>query len=355
VRICCLNNYPLARMRALAQAHHSPGQHLWGIDALDQHATEVALAPFHEPDERSLLAALSRRSHYRFGQLDQQAYAIGRGPFDAIYSADAVSLRGIAMSKRITGRGARLVSVVHHPVRRTTLYTLALKAHDGLLCLSERLRNETIEQHGLDPDRVHAASWGPDLDFPGYVSTGEHDGVVAAGKSNRDLPILVRALAETGSTGVVYDLGETVADAPAGVRLVRSGGDGTDATSPRQYVYAPVLDRLRAAAVVAIPIADPNRLTGLTELNDALALGKPVVITRSPYTPIDVGEIGCGIVVEPHDGVGWQHALATLAQDDDLRRTMGRRGRLFAERAWSYSRFCSELVGIMVDPDRRPA
>jgi glycosyltransferase involved in cell wall biosynthesis len=109
-----------------------------------------------------------------------------------------------------------------------------------------------------------------------------------------------------------------------------------------------VIEQLRAASVVAIPIADPDRLTGLSELNDALALGKPIVITCSPYTPIDVDEIGCGIVVDAQDEAGWREAIATLAHDDDLRTAMGARARAFAEREWNYERFCSDLVRLVI-------
>jgi glycosyltransferase involved in cell wall biosynthesis len=209
-----------------------------------------------------------------------------------------------------------------------------------------------IHEHNLSPDRVQTVAWGPDLTFPGYLSTGERDGVVAAGKTNRDMPILVRALARTGTAGLIYDLDNTVTEAPAEVRVVHSGDEGTDPAAPAQYLYAPVVDRLRDASVIAIPIRDPDRLTGLTELNDALALGKPVVMTRSPYTPIDVGSIGCGIVVEPKDDPSWTRAIATLAQDHALRRTMGQRARTFAEREWNYGRFRSALVDVIRDAVR---
>ena len=348
MRICCLNNYPLAKMRRLAEAGEVPAQHVWGVDALDESATEMALAPFHESYERSLLARLSRRTRYLFGQLDQQAYAVLRGPFDAIYSADGGSLRGIAMSRRLTARGARLVSVVHHPMRRIMAHTKALRAHDALLCLSERLRLEIIERHGVDHERVHTVPWGPDLAFPAYASTGEHKGIVSTGKANRDQAILVRALAATEASGVVYDLDNAVGAAPSWVELIPAGGQGIDRAAPGQYLYSSVIEQLRAASVVAIPIADPDRLTGLSELNDALALGKPIVITCSPYTPIDVDEIGCGIVVDAQDDAGWREAIATLAHDDDLRTAMGARARAFAEREWNYERFCSDLVRLVI-------
>jgi glycosyltransferase involved in cell wall biosynthesis len=103
-----------------------------------------------------------------------------------------------------------------------------------------------------------------------------------------------------------------------------------------------VYDRVRDAGIVAIPISNPNRLSGLTELNDALAFGKPVVITRSPYLPIDVEKIGCGRSVEPGDVVGWVEALRSL-RDPQTRADMGAAGKRFAEDRWNYDSFCDAI------------
>lgn len=347
MRVCCLNNYPLAKMVRLADAHEMPRQHLWGVDALAAHG-EVDLAPFHEPAQRARLDRASRRLGHRLGQLDQEAYALRRGRFDALYSADQYSLRGVALLPRPLRRGARVVSVVHHPDTPVAPVSLALRRHTALLALGERIREDAVRAHGLDGARVHVAPWGPDLGFPGYESTGEEHGVVSTGKSNRDLVGLLRALADSGAHGVVYDLDGVVAAAPEGVRLVRPGGPGADPDAPGAYLYATVLAHLRGAAVVAIPLEDPHRLSGLTEINDALALGKPIVITRSPYTPVDVAAVGCGIEVEPGDAAGWSAAIGRLQDDPGLRAEMGRRGRAFAEEHFNYRRFCAAVTGVVL-------
>ncbi len=77
--------------------------------------------------------------------------------------------------------------------------------------------------------------------------------------------------------------------------------DRADPDAPGQYLAARSMGDTAAASIVAVPVRDPNRLTGLTEVADALALAKPVIATRSPYFPIDIEAIGCGIWVEPGD------------------------------------------------------
>jgi glycosyltransferase involved in cell wall biosynthesis len=108
-----------------------------------------------------------------------------------------------------------------------------------------------------------------------------------------------------------------------------------------------VIGDIAEAAIVAIPIADPARLTGLTEALDALALGKPIVATRSPYFPFDIEAAGCGVWVDPGDPAGWTLAISELMADAGRRRAMGAAGRAFAEREWSYAHFCAGLTALV--------
>lgn len=47
--------------------------------------------------------------------------------------------------------------------------------------------------------------------------------------------------------------------------------------------------------VVLIPLEDPSMLSGLTEFSDAVALGKPVVMTRNSWMPLDIEALGIGV------------------------------------------------------------
>jgi glycosyltransferase involved in cell wall biosynthesis len=151
---------------------------------------------------------------------------------------------------------------------------------------------------------------------------------------------------------VLYDLARVLPEPPnPDVRLIRPGDlDGVDPDAPGQYLAARVLDDIAAASIVAVPVRDPGRLTGLTEIADALALGKPVVASRSPYFPFDIEAVGCGIWVEPEDADGWARAISHLLADRDARVAMGMAGRRFAERHWNYERFCAGLCDLIQGP-----
>ena len=96
-------------------------------------------------------------------------------------------------------------------------------------------------------------------------------------------------------------------------------------------------------------------MNGLTELNDALALSKPVVMTRSPTAlDVDIEAIGCGFWVDVGDVDGWRGALSLLMSDAALRTRMGAAGRRFAEQGWNQQSYGSRVVEI-IDRARQAA
>jgi hypothetical protein len=346
--VCALNNYPLEKMWARSRTGSVPRQHVWGVDALIADGNRVEFAPFHEPADRDVLERLSSGSRGLVGHLDQEAYALRRlRRFDALYCADQMGLAGLALIRRLLP-ATRLVSVVHHPLGNAVRQAAAGR-QDVLVCLSSALSEELTRMHPRRRATVLHLPWGPDLGCPLYEGRGEGNGVVSAGKSNRDLETLTKALARTGGAGILYDLDCRLARPPTdGIRLVRPGGaDGVDPDSPGGYLAAHAIAHTAAASVVAIPVRDPSRLTGLTEATDALALAKPIVATRSPYFPFDIEAVGCGIWVDPGDVEGWTRALERLLSDPDERAEMGAAGRRFAEREWNYEAFCHGLAAVI--------
>ncbi len=347
-RICCLNNYSIQNMWQLAESSLVPRQHLWGIDAFASAGHTVELAPFHEENERNLLDRLSNRSKHALGHLDQEAYALRRiARVDVLYSADEAGLAGLAFARKVLPR-TRLLAVVHHPLSHP-LRRAAAARHDALVCLSAKLRADLERDLPAGGPELLHLPWGPDLDSPLYRSSGEGNGVVSAGKSNRDLRSLAGALERTGATGLVYDLARQLPKTSSGpVRVVHPGEtDGVDPNSRGGFLARGVIADIAGAAIVAIPVREPGRLTGLTEAADAIALAKPIIATRSPYFPFDIEEVGCGIWVEPGDAEGWTDAIARLLADPAGRLEMGAAGRRFAEQQWNYDRFCAGLLELI--------
>lgn len=305
----------MSEVRRLVERGEYPRHHLWGADALERAGHEVVWGPFGG-DPR--LARLTRLTRGKLGYLDQElALARTAGRDALVYSGDQSLTRGLAYL------GRRRLMSIFHSIGRPSPAGAWVRRVELALCLSERTRAMLIQEYGREPERTVAAPWGPDLGFAGY-EPGPFELVVSAGKTGRDHATLRAALAKT--------------DLPSRIHALAPGEPPRD--------LGQILDDMRRAAVVAIPLAEPDRLLGLSELNDAVALGKPVVMTRSPHFDFDIEAAGFGIWVDPGDVEGWARALTRVASDPAQAAAMGARARAFAEREWNYEIFSSAVVQL---------
>ena len=74
-------------------------------------------------------------------------------------------------------------------------------------------------------------------------------------------------------------------------------------------------EKLRRAAVVVIPLLPAGRSTGQVVLFEAMALGKPVVVTRVTGTQDYIRDGENGLLVEPGDAIGMAKAINRLLHD----------------------------------------
>jgi hypothetical protein len=90
------------------------------------------------------------------------------------------------------------------------------------------------------------------------------------------------------------------------------------------------LQRMAGARFVVVPLADSKSPHGQTTVVQALALGKPVVATRSPGIVDYVEDEREGLLVEAGDVAGYRRAILRLAGDPDLREACAHNARVRA-------------------------
>jgi hypothetical protein len=324
------NDYPMDQARGGWLAGAYPGHHLWGAEYLAAAGHDVVYAPHRGG---GLYGRLSRRTGFAYGHLgDQREVLRHRRAAPVAYCAYSAGITGLARL-RAAGRWPHPIVVVVHPGRPRPAVLAGLRHYDTVITISSQLREDLISEHGLSPERVVSLPWGPDLAFPGYASMGE-DVIVSSGKTERDVGTLLQALEGTGLPARVRT-GPWMSPLPPGTEPLAD------------CLYSDLVPVLARAAVICLPLRSHDAGFGLTELNDALALGKPVVVTRNRYLEVDVEAVGCGIVVEPGDVRGWRDALMRLMGDRDLRRRMGAAGRRYAELHFNADLYGAGLVQII--------
>ena len=133
-------------------------------------------------------------------------------------------------------------------------------------------------------------------------------------------------------------------------------------TVESDITFADMKLRLEEARVVALPVLDNSYSGATTVLLQAMALGKPVVVSRtkaiaSGYGLVD-GE-NCRLV-EPGDAAAFGRALATVLRDEWHARSLGARARRTVEDGLTWDRYVDRIEALIraasgAQPDARSA
>jgi glycosyltransferase involved in cell wall biosynthesis len=328
-----VNDYSMQMARDGWLAGHYPQHHLWGAE----HVAAAGHRVLYAQHRGTRLDRLFVRKGFPAGDPWDQWHVVRRWRDAPVaLSAYSYGLVGLARLRGMHAWPWPVVSTIHPGLPRARELS-ALRHHDVVITISALVRDQLVEQHGRTSTNTHFLPWGPDLAFPGYASNRDDGFVVSSGKAARDIPTLLHALARTGTPAKVR-LGDTPMSLPPGAEPL-----------PDAH-FAHFIPLMARSAVVCIPLSSASAGYGLTELNDALALAKPVIVTRNPYLEPDVERVGCGIAVDQGDVAGWREALSRLMGDPALRLAMGTAGRRYAEahhNADLYGRGVAELISSL--------
>lgn len=354
--VVVLHSYLAGREQECAQGLY-PRHHLWGIDALAARGWDVRL--IDSTPGRSLLARINSRLGGRFGNLEQEARVLRQlRAADVIYAIIAADLFWLVWLRQCGLIRARIVTWFYTPPapaaawkprgwRQSKSFGSGI---DAALCLTERAAAHY--RAALPYSRVEQLDWGVDTEMfrPGADGVKALSGepfFLGCGKTERDWPTLI-----AGVTGSRHRVRLIVPESSlAGQRLpdnVQRYSGPTTAFDDRGISYSRLIDECYApAAAFLIPLLpSPDNASGFTNLLEAFAMGKPVVMTRTGCLDIDIEAEGVGLYVEPGDPAGWAHALDRLAGDPALVRAMGSRARRLAEERFSYARFGDKLAAF---------
>jgi hypothetical protein len=286
---------------------------------IEQHGFDVEFFP----DETWL--GPPRRARYLIQQLQA---ALQSSEADLVYSASQHNVWLLARLRRVGLLRKPLVTMVHHPLRGLLQNSALVRGSDKLLFLSRHVEDDVKRRFAPRPGSTATLGWGPDLEFASSVEAGgEATDVMAAGKTNRDFLTFSEALRGTPWSATIYCARaniRAVTDPPANVTI------RTDETG-HVLGYRELYERSRRARVIAIPLSAVDALAGLTSVVDALALGKPLVMTKNRWLDFDPEALGVGYAVEVGNVEAWRNALERILGDSALERQMGERARALAE------------------------
>ena len=208
------------------------------------------------------------------------AHAVRRDA--TLYTFSELSLGTPPITRRLGRYRPRIVALVHGEYHPSYL----AGSVDGAICLND---NSAERLQALGLDNVVRVMWGPDLGFRGYeCDPPERFSVVSIGRSGRDMQSLLRALGAVDKVPAVVNTQTSVL--PPNTQTfdkLATHTIGTPNFDPMSY--ARPIEAYRYASIFVVPlIRQFDTPVGLTEVNDALALGRPIVMTRSRSLGFDI-------------------------------------------------------------------
>lgn len=186
---------------------------------------------------------------------------------------------------------------------------------------------------GVKASRLHFVPFGIDVDFyPVQPTPANPDVIVSAGEDRyRDHQLLVAAVALLRSrhSRITLELATSLpVDLPTEFGVVH-----------RERLDGRMRGLYRDASVVAIAVKPTLSGSGLTVALEAMASGRPVVMTDNPGISDYIQHGVTGLLVPPNDVEAFAGAISTLLNDPQRREEMGA-----AAAAQVRNRFTSDIM-----------
>lgn len=328
-----------APYRGAAGAMHRAGERLWG--RLTRISRRHHFLDQRRDDWRRAAAIVSFTDHFSLTLGD---YFKGRKPHPFTIGL----FHGLSDLKRhLTPLGRR---VADGYVFR------ALGGLDHVGFMGDADRSEAIARYGLRPELtsvfrfgVDTAFWTPSSPGGGLCDHANDTFVLSVGSDpGRDYGTLVAA------------------DVPCHVRIVTrlpvdvpSGRTGVTVTSGNFFgspLDDPALrDLYRTAAVVVVPLQDVFQPTGCSVTLQAMACGRPVVLSRNKglWAPQLLRHDENCLLVPPGDPSALAAAIRRLLDDPELANRLGMRGRKLVEEHFSLAIMEQALKQLVSRADRQ--
>jgi glycosyltransferase involved in cell wall biosynthesis len=218
-----------------------------------------------------------------------------------------------------------------------------LKWADALFVPARAMLNVLQEAWDLDPRRLYYVPVGIDIDWftPGDTPP-QPDRVVSIGDDPlRDYDTVVRAVAAVQAKRPGTRL-EVATQLPVDVPA--------DVGSLYRFHLGPKRREFYQSAAVVAMAAKPNfHGSGITVISEAMACGRPYVVTASAGLEDYVADGVDGFVVPAGDADAMAQAIDTLLADPQMAEEMGRAGRKRAEQSRTTRVQAEILAGMLRD------
>jgi glycosyltransferase involved in cell wall biosynthesis len=303
-------------------------------DVLDTQAGE-AQAPWRKRVEH-LLSSDIRQAQVAWGR---------RGLYDTLLSTSEKV--GIPLGLHRPKKPHILIAHNLNSVRKRQMQTLTGVLRWGvsdIICLSSSQEHFLLDEVGLAMERVHRMNHNVDTQF--YRPESAEDGgyLLAVGRENRDYPTLVAAARVLGLPTVIV----------ASSLWARRGGAletndlPPNVTLSQEFVsYTALRDLYAGARLIVVPLNECGYAAGSTGLLEAMAMGKPTVVSQTTGLEDYLQDEHTHRSVPSGDPRALAEVIAALWHDLPARTKMGQAARRLVENEMSMERYVSGVAAVV--------
>ncbi|MBG29605.1 MAG: hypothetical protein CMI31_06340 [Opitutae bacterium] len=330
-----------------------PKHHLWGLEAFEG-KTELAKT---KGNSIVLLLGkcLKKIAKGRFGDTEAElAIIVRRNQPDLIYVASG-HLFFIPILRRLRIIKAKLVTWVFRKPPKSPWWKLqnlhlsgpVARGFDGILCLTRKAESDFKD---LAPDsHVRFVPWGVDTKMfnPSPVKQKTSDFYLAIGKTERDYETFLNACGKTKRNFRIIAPREVAQGRkiPSNVRFVECSTDPPD----KAISYEELRAWYGQAKAICIPLhGDPDDTCGYTNLLEAMAMGKPVLMTKSGCLDLDIEKLGFGYWVKAQSADSWIKSLEKLESSPTRIDEMGSAALSLVRSTYNLSTFNKEVTTFIL-------
>jgi glycosyltransferase involved in cell wall biosynthesis len=271
-----------------------------------------------------------------------------RDRYDAIFTnAENVALPLALLFKTVAKR-PRHVTIAHRiSAQKKRVFYRWLRVHqqmDSIFVYSATQLDFARKELGISSSRLKLIHFHVDHRFyRPQIARVRDNQICAAGLEWRDYPTLIDA---------VSDHPELTVKLAAASPWSRGVNETEERSLPahvdaRRYDYHALRDLYSESSIVVVPLYDNDFQAGITTILEAMAMGKPVVVTRTMGQRDVIQDGSNGLYVTPSDPEEWKRVIQRLRRDPTLRNRLGQRARRWIEENATLDVWVEKVAGAL--------
>lgn len=209
-----------------------------------------------------------------------------------------------------------------------------------MICLCQAQVNYAIHHLNVAPSRVNFVYDKVDHHFfqPQPGETGDY--ILAVGQEQRDYETLVKAVIGTNIRLVI------VASSPwstSQIQMIDAAGVQTRSRIP----FTELRDLYAKARLVVVPLFEVDYAAGVNAALEAMAMAKPLVITRTAGISDYVAEAETGLYVPPGNAGALRDTILSLWDNSEQRKHLGENARQAVEERMNLDLYVERIAQIV--------